>query len=142
MYVALLFGLAVLAVQSVEAKLDALDKSRVAIKARERELKATREADDQKAKVIVAQDHELVEKSRADAENAKRIKAFEELEAHEAAARHVQPVKLDGERLVVEVDDPAWATQLRFLERTLIDRLAEVTGAVVASFEIRVGRPR
>ena len=60
----------------------------------------------------------------------------------EAVARHVQPVKLDGDRLVVEVDDPAWATQLRFLERALIDRLAEVTGAEIASFEIRVGRPR
>jgi predicted nucleic acid-binding Zn ribbon protein len=59
-----------------------------------------------------------------------------------AVARHVQPVKLDGERLVVEVDDPAWATQLRFLERAVIDRLAQVTGATIASFEIRVGRPR
>lgn len=59
-----------------------------------------------------------------------------------AVAQHVQPVKLDGERLVVEVDDPAWATQLRFLERTLIERLATATGATISSFEIRVGRPR
>ena len=34
----------------------------------------------------------------------------------DAVAAHVQPVKLDGTTLVVEVDDPAWATQLRFLE--------------------------
>ena len=46
-----------------------------------------------------------------------------------AVAAHVQPVRLDGTRLVVEVDDPAWATQLRFLEATMKSRLAEVAGA-------------
>jgi len=56
----------------------------------------------------------------------------------EAVARHVQPLKLDGGRLVVEVDDPAWATQLRFLETTLKQRLMTVTGAAVESFEVRV----
>lgn len=60
----------------------------------------------------------------------------------EAVARHVQPVKLGGGTLVVEVDDPAWATQLRFLERALLDRLNEVSGAAITSFEIRVVRPR
>jgi predicted nucleic acid-binding Zn ribbon protein len=58
----------------------------------------------------------------------------------EAVAAHVQPVKLDGDRLVVEVDDPAWATQLKFLEATLRERLAQVTGAVIRQFEIRVRR--
>ena len=33
----------------------------------------------------------------------------------EAVAAHVQPVRLDGRRLVVEVSDPAWATQMRLL---------------------------
>ena len=37
----------------------------------------------------------------------------------DAVAAHVKPVKLDGTKLVVEVDDPAWATQLRFLETDL-----------------------
>lgn len=60
----------------------------------------------------------------------------------EAVARHVQPVKLDGTRLVVEVDDPAWATQLKFLETDLRQRLSEVAGAAVEAFEIRVRRPR
>lgn len=55
-------------------------------------------------------------------------------------AAHAQPVKLDGARLVVEVDDPAWATQLKFLERELRARLAEVAGAHVEQFEIRVRR--
>lgn len=58
----------------------------------------------------------------------------------EAVARHVQPLKLDGGRLVVEVDDPAWATQLRFLETNLKARLLTVTGAAVESFEVRVKR--
>ena len=60
----------------------------------------------------------------------------------EAVARHVQPVRLDGARLVVEVDDPAWATQLRFLEGNLRERLLEVTGARIEEFEIRVARAR
>ncbi|MBK9970436.1 MAG: DUF721 domain-containing protein [Acidimicrobiaceae bacterium] len=47
----------------------------------------------------------------------------------EALALHVQPVKLDGTTLVVKVDDPAWATQLKFLEGTLRKRLLEVAGA-------------
>ncbi len=59
----------------------------------------------------------------------------------DAIARHVQPIKLDGDRLVVEVDDPAWATQLGFLEANLRDRLLEVTGARIAHFDVRVKRP-
>ena len=59
-----------------------------------------------------------------------------------AVAAHVQPVRLDGTTLVVEVDDPAWATQLRFLEGTLRTRLAEVAGATVERIEVRVARRR
>ena len=57
-------------------------------------------------------------------------------------ALHVQPIKLDGTRLTVEVDDPAWATQLRFLEATLRQRLLEVAGAEITDFDVRVKRPR
>jgi predicted nucleic acid-binding Zn ribbon protein len=56
----------------------------------------------------------------------------------EAVADHVKPVKLDGTKLIVEVDDPAWATQLRFLETTLKQRLLEVAGATIESVEVRV----
>lgn len=56
----------------------------------------------------------------------------------DAVAAHVKPVKLDGTKLIVEVDDPAWATQLRFLETTLKQRLLEVAGATVESVEVRV----
>jgi predicted nucleic acid-binding Zn ribbon protein len=58
----------------------------------------------------------------------------------EALALHVQPVKLDGTTLVVKVDDPAWATQLKFLEGTLRTRLREVAGATIERIEVRVGR--
>ncbi len=58
----------------------------------------------------------------------------------DAVAAHVKPVKLDGTKLIVEVDDPAWATQLRFLETTLKQRLLEVAGAIVETIEARVRR--
>jgi predicted nucleic acid-binding Zn ribbon protein len=57
-----------------------------------------------------------------------------------AVAAHVKPVKLDGTKLIVEVDDPAWATQLRFLEATMKQRLLEVAGASVETIEARVRR--
>ena len=58
----------------------------------------------------------------------------------DAVAAHVKPLKLDGTKLVVEVDDPAWATQLRFLEATLKQRLGEVAGADIETIEARVRR--
>ncbi len=58
----------------------------------------------------------------------------------DAVAAHVKPVKLDGTKLIVEVDDPAWATQLRFLEATVKQRLFEVAGASIETIEARVRR--
>lgn len=58
----------------------------------------------------------------------------------EHVADHARPIKLDGERLLVEVDEPGWATQLRFLEREVIDRLRSVAGLEVSRFDIRVKR--
>ncbi|MEP7113208.1 MAG: DUF721 domain-containing protein [Ilumatobacteraceae bacterium] len=58
----------------------------------------------------------------------------------DAIAAHVKPVKLDGTKLIVEVDDPAWATQLRFLETILKQRLLEVAGATIETIEARVRR--
>jgi predicted nucleic acid-binding Zn ribbon protein len=49
-------------------------------------------------------------------------------------------VKLEDGRLVVEVDDPAWATQLRFLEADLVTRLSEAGGLAVTSVDVRVAR--
>lgn len=58
----------------------------------------------------------------------------------DAVAQHVTPVKLDGTRLIVEVDEPAWAIQLRFLETTLKQRLLEVADVVIETVEVRVKR--
>ena len=55
----------------------------------------------------------------------------------DAVAAHVKPIKLDGTKLIVEVDDPAWATQLRFLETTLKQRLLEVAGTTIETIEAR-----
>jgi predicted nucleic acid-binding Zn ribbon protein len=55
-------------------------------------------------------------------------------------AAHVKPVKLDEGVLVVEVDDPAWATQVKFLAPTITQRLAEVAGVRVERIEVRVDR--
>lgn len=55
-------------------------------------------------------------------------------------AAHVRPVKLDDGVLVVEVDDPAWATQVRFLIPTITQRLVEVASVRVERIEVRVDR--
>ena len=57
-------------------------------------------------------------------------------------AAHVTPVKLDGAVLLVEVDEPAWATQIRFLEHDVRERLAGATGAQVERLEVRVAGRR
>jgi len=59
----------------------------------------------------------------------------------QAVADHARPLKLDGDRLLVEVDEPGWATQLRFLEADVIERLRSVAGLAVSRFDIRV-KPR
>lgn len=58
----------------------------------------------------------------------------------EQVAAHVKPVKLDEGVLVVEVDDPAWATQVKFLTPTITQRLGEVAGVLVERIEVRVDR--
>ena len=60
----------------------------------------------------------------------------------DSVAAHVRPLKLDGGTLVVEVDDPAWATQMKFLERDLLDRLTAAGSGPVERVEIRVKKSR
>lgn len=55
-------------------------------------------------------------------------------------AAHVTPVRLDGTTLVVQVDHPAWATQLRLLGAELLDRVGAVPGINrPTELDIRVG---
>ena len=50
-----------------------------------------------------------------------------------------RPVRLKNGTLTVAVADPAWATQLRFLEATLVTRLqAELGADAVSTIEVRV----
>jgi predicted nucleic acid-binding Zn ribbon protein len=59
----------------------------------------------------------------------------------ETVATHATPVSLEQGRLVVEVDEPGWATQLRYLEPELLRKLAAVAGeGTVTSIELRVAR--
>jgi predicted nucleic acid-binding Zn ribbon protein len=45
-----------------------------------------------------------------------------------AMSEHVQPIRIDRDALVVSVDHPAWATQVRHLGSELLDRVAEEAG--------------
>lgn len=53
-------------------------------------------------------------------------------------AAHVRPVRLDQGVLTVEADEPAWATQVKFLSSTITSRLAEVAGVDIERIEVRV----
>jgi predicted nucleic acid-binding Zn ribbon protein len=54
-------------------------------------------------------------------------------------AAHARPHALRERTLVVAVSDPAWATQLRFLEVELLGRIAAATGSdEVTAIEVRV----
>ena len=58
-----------------------------------------------------------------------------------AMAEHVQPVKVDSDVLVVTVDHPAWATQIRHLGDDLLNRVAAEAGvARPTRLEVRVRR--
>jgi predicted nucleic acid-binding Zn ribbon protein len=59
-----------------------------------------------------------------------------------AAAEHSRPGRLVDGRLHVEVDDPAWASQMRWQATTLLARIDDlVPGAGVTEVVTRV-RPR
>jgi predicted nucleic acid-binding Zn ribbon protein len=57
-----------------------------------------------------------------------------------AMAEHAHPVTLQHGRLVVRVDDPAWASQLRWMEQQVLGRLRAHRGdASVEGLDIRIG---
>ena len=59
----------------------------------------------------------------------------------DTVAAHASPRSLRRGVLVVAVDEPAWATSLRWLEADLLARMAEVVGdGVVTAIEVRVRR--
>jgi predicted nucleic acid-binding Zn ribbon protein len=58
----------------------------------------------------------------------------------EAVAAHARPGRLRDRTLLVHVDDPIWATQLRFLEADLLGRLAAVAGEEIERIHVVVRR--
>ena len=44
-------------------------------------------------------------------------------------ATHTQPAAIDGDQLVVSVDDPTWASEFRWLEAQVLERVREVSGS-------------
>lgn len=59
-----------------------------------------------------------------------------------SVAENVSPKRLEKRVLTVEVRDPAWATQLKFLEAQLLSTLREHIGDEVDSLNIKVRRSR
>jgi len=58
-------------------------------------------------------------------------------------AGHAAPLSLHDGVLTVGVDDPAWATQLRYLKDDLVAKVAAVAGpGVVGRIELRVVPPK
>ncbi|MHB1089971.1 MAG: DciA family protein [Ilumatobacteraceae bacterium] len=58
----------------------------------------------------------------------------------DTVAQHASPIKLESGRLLVEVDEPAWATQMRFLESEIIRKLSVSTGNTINGIDVRVKR--
>lgn len=55
-------------------------------------------------------------------------------------AARTRPLKIDGARLVLAVDEPAIATHVRFLQAELLARLEELLGpGRVTALDLRVG---
>lgn len=53
---------------------------------------------------------------------------------------HVSPTRLTGGILHVDVDDPSWATQIRFLEAHIVKMITETTTTTVTGIEVHVKR--
>lgn len=60
----------------------------------------------------------------------------------EQIAAHVRPVKLDRATLLVEADSSTWATQVKFLAHTIIERLRAEAGVSIDHLEVRVASNR
>ena len=58
----------------------------------------------------------------------------------DALAARTRPLRIEGQRLVLAVDEPAMATHVRFLQAELLARLEELLGpGRVTALDLRVG---
>jgi len=54
-------------------------------------------------------------------------------------AAHSRPTAIDGEVVVVAVDDPAWAAELKWLRAEVVARVAEITETTrITDIRVRV----
>ena len=61
----------------------------------------------------------------------------------DAMAARTQPLRIDGEVLVVSCDEPAIATHVRYLQSELVERLAQLSGErKVTRIDVRVAQTR
>ena len=63
----------------------------------------------------------------------------------EEIAAHTRPVAIEGDQLVLICDDPAWATQLRWLAPQILKAVADAGGPALEGLALRVrplGRSR
>ena len=61
----------------------------------------------------------------------------------ESLAARTRPLRLEGDHLVLAVDEPAMATHVRFLQGQLLARLEELLGpGRVTALDLRVGRKK
>ncbi len=61
----------------------------------------------------------------------------------EALAARTKPLRIDGSKLVLAVDEPAMVTHVKFLQPELLARLEELLGpGRVTALELRVGPKR
>lgn len=60
----------------------------------------------------------------------------------EQIAAHVRPIKLDHATLLVEADTATWATQVKLLADTIIERLREEARVQIDRVEVRVASNR
>lgn len=60
----------------------------------------------------------------------------------EYVARHARPSRFEEGLLVIDVDEPAWVTEIEFRTEEISRRLFEVTDVKVSTIEVRVARRR
>ncbi len=54
-------------------------------------------------------------------------------------AAHSRPTAIDGDVVIVAVDDPAWAAELRWLHSEVVARVAEITETTrITDIRVRV----
>ena len=55
------------------------------------------------------------------------VEQWEEIVGHDLAAK-ISAVAVSGSELIVRVDDPAWASQINWLEKQLLDKITSLVG--------------